>query len=468
MLTRIEIDGFKNLLGFSAEFGPFTCIAGPNAVGKSNLFDAIEFLSLLSQHPLDKAASMVRATPGTYEPAQSLFWNDGEIWADRIRIAVELLIDGWVIDDLGRGYLPDNPRYRYEIELQLDGGLRLASERLIGLESNTIRFPHHASFARAHRLDRIRDRKVIFDLDERIMPDGSAAPDLTRATRPVLQLYQTVEHAEILAVRSELASWRRFALNPSELRKPHEIGSANRVSDSGEHLPLLFMQLVRPEYPNLSIAEDGDESSAFSSLSARVITKLGRIAGLRAVMLHEDTERGILAIQSESRSGEILSARMMSEGSLRALALVLLGLQSGDRTLCIEEPENGFHPSHCDELVRILNDLAIDPCVDVSEDLAELDRYDSPPLRQAIITTHSPDLVRRIFEARKGDLLMATSASISGPKGRAAQVLRVQPLRNTWRCHDGVKGVMLPMLAYMDYAALNPRDADTVSAVEDK
>ena len=40
MLTRIEIDGFKNLLGFSAEFGPFTFIAGPNAVGKSNLFDA--------------------------------------------------------------------------------------------------------------------------------------------------------------------------------------------------------------------------------------------------------------------------------------------------------------------------------------------------------------------------------------------------------------------------------------------
>jgi AAA15 family ATPase/GTPase len=52
MLTRIEIDGFKNLLGFSAEFGPFTCIAGPNAVGKSNLFDAIEFLSLLAELPL--------------------------------------------------------------------------------------------------------------------------------------------------------------------------------------------------------------------------------------------------------------------------------------------------------------------------------------------------------------------------------------------------------------------------------
>lgn len=29
MLTRLEVDGFENLLGFHAQFGPFTCIAGP-------------------------------------------------------------------------------------------------------------------------------------------------------------------------------------------------------------------------------------------------------------------------------------------------------------------------------------------------------------------------------------------------------------------------------------------------------
>ena len=50
MLTRFEVSGFKNLENVSVDFGPFTCIAGPNSVGKSNLFDAIEFLSLLSDH----------------------------------------------------------------------------------------------------------------------------------------------------------------------------------------------------------------------------------------------------------------------------------------------------------------------------------------------------------------------------------------------------------------------------------
>ena len=41
MLTRIEIDGFKTFEDFSLALGPLTVIAGTNASGKSNLFDAI-------------------------------------------------------------------------------------------------------------------------------------------------------------------------------------------------------------------------------------------------------------------------------------------------------------------------------------------------------------------------------------------------------------------------------------------
>ena len=42
MLTRLKSNGFKNLVDFSLDFGPYTCIAGPNGVGKSNIFDAIQ------------------------------------------------------------------------------------------------------------------------------------------------------------------------------------------------------------------------------------------------------------------------------------------------------------------------------------------------------------------------------------------------------------------------------------------
>jgi AAA15 family ATPase/GTPase len=56
MLTRLKVSGFKNLVDVDVRFGTFTCIAGANGVGKSNLFDAIRFLSALASLPLVEAA----------------------------------------------------------------------------------------------------------------------------------------------------------------------------------------------------------------------------------------------------------------------------------------------------------------------------------------------------------------------------------------------------------------------------
>ena len=65
MLTRLQIKGFKNLVDVDVRFGPFTCAAGCNGVGKSNLFDAICFLGSLARMPLLEAAQSVRGERGT-------------------------------------------------------------------------------------------------------------------------------------------------------------------------------------------------------------------------------------------------------------------------------------------------------------------------------------------------------------------------------------------------------------------
>ena len=75
MLTRLKIDGFKNLIGVDVSFGPFTCIAGANAVGKSNLFDAIIFLSDLTEKSFHEAATSIRGDgeSGDVDYVKSLF-----------------------------------------------------------------------------------------------------------------------------------------------------------------------------------------------------------------------------------------------------------------------------------------------------------------------------------------------------------------------------------------------------------
>nr|WP_242046569.1 AAA family ATPase [Cylindrospermum sp. FACHB-282] len=64
MLTRLKVSGFKNLVDVDVRFGPFTCVAGANGVGKSNLFDAIRFLSAIADRPLIDAALSVRDGKG--------------------------------------------------------------------------------------------------------------------------------------------------------------------------------------------------------------------------------------------------------------------------------------------------------------------------------------------------------------------------------------------------------------------
>lgn len=60
MLIRLHIKGFKSLADVEVHFGPFTCVAGANGSGKSNLFDAIQFLRDLTEYPIIEAATRVR------------------------------------------------------------------------------------------------------------------------------------------------------------------------------------------------------------------------------------------------------------------------------------------------------------------------------------------------------------------------------------------------------------------------
>ena len=102
MLTRLKVDGFKNLNRIDVRLGPFTCIAGPNGVGKSNLFDAIAFLAALADKPLVEAASTVRGGDSRRGDVQSIFSRTGDTVTDTMTFVVEFLIPDEGEDALGQ------------------------------------------------------------------------------------------------------------------------------------------------------------------------------------------------------------------------------------------------------------------------------------------------------------------------------------------------------------------------------
>lgn len=102
MLTRLRVSGFKNLVDVDVRFGPFTCIAGVNGVGKSNLFDAIRFLSALADRPFLEAAKLVRDEDGTTGDVRTLFHRIENEPVAEMSFEAEMIIPEKGLDDLGQ------------------------------------------------------------------------------------------------------------------------------------------------------------------------------------------------------------------------------------------------------------------------------------------------------------------------------------------------------------------------------
>lgn len=114
MLTRIEIDGFKSFENFALDLMPFTAIIGPNASGKSNLFDALGLLSRMAAgQDIEQALAGDRGLPAE----QFRKMPDAQP-SSRIRLAAEVLLADAASDAFGARATLTTRRIRYEVSIE--------------------------------------------------------------------------------------------------------------------------------------------------------------------------------------------------------------------------------------------------------------------------------------------------------------------------------------------------------------
>jgi predicted ATPase len=439
MLTRIEVDGFKNLLGFSAEFGPFTCIAGPNAVGKSNLFDAIEFLSLLADLPVKDAAKRIR---GAERGIRDLFWMDGHARVDTMSFAAELVLPTSVRDDFGNVVELRTNFVRYEVALRyllpdelpamegrLTGQLRVVHESISAIPSEQwttkLRFPQREELLTPKLVDADPE-------DFERPPPGGAAP------RTSVSISATAQEAEWFAVRQELRSWRRIALQPDAMR---EVGTFDQIDEpmapDGSGLTAAIYRLAN--------TGTRDPDAVYAELASWLST----MTPVERLSVDRDDKNRRLTLEVVTKRDGLLPAAALSDGSLRFLAFACLALDARPGLLCIDEAENGVHPATIDDLVALLHRLASETQADVR---------DAGGLQQVIINTHSPNLVRSVHQHDPAELLIAKTVATQGPNDAHAWALRFCPLVGTWRDAPQSPGIGLSSItSYLGpYLAARP------------
>jgi predicted ATPase len=440
MLTRLKVSGFKNLVDVDVSFGPFTCIAGANGVGKSNLLDAIAFLSSLTDQSLVEAALNVRDEKGRAGDVTSIFHRVGKTHDPTMLFEADMIIPRDGVDDLGQRAEASITFLRYKLELGYRkeevrgawGPIELLHEELehikIGDAKEHLSFPHSGSWRQSAVTGRRTSPFVSTETDEngnkvvKIHQDGRSgiARRLLASTLPRTAVSRTdAENPTALLARREMQSWRRLQLEPSALREPDSFTAPTKMGVDGAHLAAALYDLAKGTWVlKQGSLPEGVEQSVYTQLANR-LTEL--IDDVLAVKVDRDEKRELLTLQVTGRDGTAYPARDLSDGTLRFLALAVIELDaSSSGLLCLEEPENGIHPARIPAMLSLLLDIATDVKDAIGSD---------NPLRQVIINTHSPSVVAQVPD----DTLLLAENRESRSHGQKFKKLTFSCLPATWR-----------------------------------
>lgn len=405
MITYIKISGFKSFHNFEMEFTPLTIVAGTNASGKSNLFDALMLLSNLAE--TDNIKKAFKDQRGEF---LELFTQYGKNnFAQEMEFYIEMLVNKDITDAWGNKAILKYTRLRYELKIKRytnDSGLEdieVSYESLVNLKHQEDKWikivpnlfsefwrPKVGTGKRGIPYINTTTESGILTVE--VPQDGKTGNkrrfSLKNASRTVLSSFDTTDFPHVLAAKEEMKSWKFLQLNPEDLRKPTDKSNGDDViSQSGKNLAAALNRItLKNEY---SLGEISRKLQSF-------------VPNFIEVKVLDDKENKQFIIKLIDKDGKEYTSRVLSEGTLRILALCILE-QDDQHTglLCFEEPENGIHPYRIRSMAELLKNL--------SNDFTDIET----PLRQVIVNTHSLILVNNIYKWEKDSTVSIWYAEIN-------------------------------------------------------
>lgn len=425
MLTRIEIDGFKSFEEFSVDLMPLSVIVGANASGKSNLFDALRLLARVAvASDLREAFRDLRGRP------EEQFRKTPSGTSRLMRFAVECLLNPEATDSFGTRVKLKNTRLRYELEIErraAESGIErlfVAHEaaKLIPRRQDPWNdvLPKPYAFLRERIVRSKRQNDYLVTQEEQgrrvIEARQDGVPGRPRpAERATASYLSTMTDAEafphLFALRQELAGIAFLQIDPAAEREPSDFLLPDELEPNARNLAAVLHRMRQ------ETATEDRPDGALADVTAAVAMLLPGVARV-LVTVNEQARQYELGL--ELANGQTFSSRVLSDGTLRLLALVAVMSDPRRRgTLCFEEPENGVHPGRIGPLLNLLRETCRDP-----EGVSF----------QVVMNSHSP-LVLKALDAH--EIVFAEQQIILDGLG---------PSRRRTRMRSGatVQGVLLP------------------------
>jgi len=402
MLTSLRLTDFKSFRDQTVPLAPLTVLVGANASGKSNFFDAVRFLQGVGlNYPISAILLGHREGGRTIWPGlrggvaeAARFGCDGFALQSVWDLTRDLELNQWAGEPLGI-------IAEHDMECRISGSARVTRERLSFPDLGTVLFD-------TENLDLWGNTGMTKGMTW--MTNGHGTPGRNQAPGyeaqksllgrialgPPADLHRAVsDRVEILLgkmINSVLVN-----ITPSVMRDYRSISEVLGLGDEGEDIsPVLWRFCRQPER------------------KADLIDWLSELCAPRIVDIRfDETRQGEIRFELVEADGAVVSARSLSDGTLRFLGLIATLLTVGQETaamplLLIEEIENGLHPTRLHLLVELL------------EQVTKSGRV------QVIATTHSPLVLQHLSHEALGNAVVF--GRIPDEPGTVAR--RLRDLRN--------------------------------------
>jgi predicted ATPase len=303
MLKKMKINNFKSLVNFEIKFGEkFQAIIGPNNSGKTNIIDAINFISTLANRI--RISDVYKSEDGF---DRILHYN-----AQNDSIFIELEVESEFGD------------FIYKLDFSRNS---ISNELLIHNKKNEVSVHQGKGDAYDH-------------LEKKSMP-VSLEPGILA----INQLWDNVRYPSIRKFSEILNKYKVYKLTPLVMRELTHVRKEFDPNINGEKLIQVLHSLL------------SSEVKTFMEVVEIMKTTFAEIEDINSTIDHT----GLTNIEiMEKGFVKSFDVKQISDGTLRFLAfLTIIHLQKEYYLLCFEEPELYFHPNLLDKLISLLKNLDI-------------------------------------------------------------------------------------------------------------
>ncbi|MCX8063007.1 MAG: ATP-binding protein [Anaerolineales bacterium] len=383
MFHKLQIWRYKCIQVAQVELFPINILIGPNASGKSTLLDVFAFLRDALVEDVEQAIRK-RATA-----LRELVWNQKSV-SEGFAFAIES-----VLPEQLRWNNFERIRYELRVGLSTEGSLTVSNENLWLISERS-------------RGKEISEKHQLYNIPsfQQVIHSSRTPPGYRLVVRKVPESnsnYYKSERSDwnftlrflpnILALvglpqdeaKFKAALWFRqkllqgvqiLQLNSMQMRRPCPQDAPRTFQNDGSNLAIIVQELQKKD------------PKRYAWWIEHLKTVLN---DLETVEVAERPEDRSLYINARFNNGLVVPAWLLSDGTLRLMALTLIAyFPANEQIFIVEEPENGIHPKAIEAVYQSLSSV-----------------YES----QIFLATHSPLLLAL---AKPKDLLIFSKKTEKG------------------------------------------------------